>query len=205
MSQSDTFLNGEGDAWYHRNKEKLGKRDPVGDLLGLLPLIRPKRVLEVGCSNGWRLRKMRDKYGCRVSGIDTSQDAVAVAITSGLDDVCWGKFGYSEPWLGGTFDMIIFGFCLYVTEPREWFRIVAEADRLLADGGWLVIHDFNTLQPAYAVPYSPKEGLLAYHLDFSELWTAHPWYHVQDRSRLYVEDECITILQKRTNAIPVRT
>lgn len=208
MNQSDVFLSGEGDAWFHRNKAKLGKRDPVSDLLGLLPLIRPKRVLEVGCANGWRLKKLQATYGCRVSGIDTSADAVAEAVENGLDDVCHGKFGPGlHAWLGGTFDMIIFGFCLYVTEPRDWFKMVAESDRLLADGGHLVIHDTlggDSATGYYAVPYSHKEGLLSYHVDFAELWNGHPWYVERDSSDLWAEGEKVTILHKVTNAIRVR-
>lgn len=200
MSQSDIFISGEGDAWFHRNKAKLGLKDPVNDLLGLLPLIRPKRVLEVGCANGWRLKKMQAKYGCRVSGIDTSADAVAEAVASGLDDVCHGKFG-SIQWLGGTFDMIVFGFCLYVTDPREWFKIVTEADRLLADGGYLVIHDFAPLPTPHAVKYEHKEGALSYHIDFASLWTAHPWYYEYDECE--IGEEKVTILKKMVNTIPV--
>jgi len=29
------------------------------------------------------------------------------------------------------FDLIIFGFCLYLTDWSDWFRIVAEADTVL--------------------------------------------------------------------------
>lgn len=206
MSQSNTFLSGEGDAWFHRNREKLGKRDPVSDLLGLLPLIRPKRVLEVGCANGWRLKKMQAKYGCRVSGIDTSGDAVAEATASGLDDVCYGKFvGGGDSWLGGTFDMIIFGFCLYVTDPRDWFKIVAEADRLLADFGFLVIHDFGDTGLPYAKPYEHKVGTLAYHFGFENLWQSHPFYQKLDVTFDGKTSERVTILHKIPNAIPVRT
>ena len=138
MTQSDAFLSGEGDAWYARNKDKLGQRDPVCDLLNLLPLIRPKRVFEVGCANGWRLKKLRDKYKCRVSGMEPSYDAYVQAMADGLEDVSWGAFPRNDPWLGGTFDMIIFGFCLYVASPSDWFKIVTEADRLLADKGHLI-------------------------------------------------------------------
>ncbi len=204
MNQSDAFLSGEGDAWFQRNRDKLGKRDPVSDLLGLLPLIRPKRVLEIGCSNGWRLKKLREKYGCRVSGIDTSGDAVAEATASGLEDICHGKFGPGpHAWLGGTFDMIIFGFCLYVTEPRDWFKVVAESDRLLADGGHLIIHDFVPPNRPFAKPYEHKTGALSYHVDFVSLWCGHPWYQEYDSAE-NGDDERVTILRKVINAIPVR-
>lgn len=200
MNQSDIFLSSEGDAWYARNKNKLGLKDPVCALLDLLPLIRPKRVLEVGCANGWRLKKLKEKYQCRVSGVDTSHDAVEDALESGLEDVCHDKFG-NATWLGGTFDMIIFAFCLYVTQPSDWFKIVTEADRLLADGGWLVIHDFA--DGPHATPYQHNTGILSYHLNFGSLWTSHPWYWRQDYASL--DGECVTVLKKDKHRLPVKS
>jgi SAM-dependent methyltransferase len=203
MNQSDLFLSGEGDLWFARNKDKLGESDPVCALLALRPAIHPKRVLEVGCANGWRLKKLQKMYECRVSGVDTSADAITAARASGLEDVSWNKFE-TRQWLGGTFDMIIFGFCLYITSPHDWFKIVAEADRLLAHGGHLVIHDFLPEEAPFAVPYKHAAGLLSYHFDFTKLWNAHPWYDAYDNSAEGSQKELVTILRKNINAIPVR-
>src|ERR1700712_3304564 len=59
MKQSDTFLRTEGDGFFRRNAaglarlERNGDDDPVLKAIESLAL-RPKRVLEIGCSNGWR-------------------------------------------------------------------------------------------------------------------------------------------------------
>jgi len=200
MNQSDLFLSGEANEWFKRNREHLGKRDPVGNLLNLLPLVRPRHILEVGCANGWRLLKLKERYKCRVSGIEPSYDACLEAAASGLDDVANDTFGRVQ-WLGGTFDMIIFAFCLYVTSPSDWLRIVAEADRLLSDGGYLVIHDFARPKEAFKKVYEHRPELWSYHVDFAKMWLSHPYYEEYDGADF--DDERVTILRKDQTNIKV--
>ena len=54
--QSDVFLLSEGDAWYERNHAVLKEmdKDPVVCALNGSG-IKPNRLLEIGCSDGWRL------------------------------------------------------------------------------------------------------------------------------------------------------
>ncbi len=60
--QEQVFLDGEGDAWLKRNREKLPvKNDPVLKTLAACK-IRPNKVLEIGCADGWRLRELKAKY-----------------------------------------------------------------------------------------------------------------------------------------------
>ena len=190
---------GEGNRWYSRNKEQLGKRDPVCDLLESAMIV-PKHVLEIGCANGWRLHKMAKDYGCRIAGIDASLNAIDDAKGSGLEDVAWGDCS-QLPWMGGQVDMIIFGFCLYVTDPRSWLKIAAEADRLLMDCGWLVIHDFSDVDPPHARQYEHCDGVKSYHFDFAKLWKGHPSY--TPVYRRIIQDEQVSILLKTENNIPV--
>src|SRR5678810_409658 len=77
--QREIWANGVGDDWYKRNKSMLGNRDMASDALQHLTL-QPRDILEIGAANGWRLKKLKDLYGCNVRGIDISKEAIEDAV-----------------------------------------------------------------------------------------------------------------------------
>jgi len=179
--QRDLFLQGEADEWYLRNREVLLKRDsdPVLDSLAHLKL-QPTSVLEVGCANGWRLELLRQHTGASVAGVDPSSAAIEEghALYPAVDL----RVGTAEELDFGdaSFDLVIFGFCLYLVDPQLLFRVVAEADRVLRDGGHVVIFDF--LEPtAYHNEYVHRPGVRSHKMVFSRLFTAHPAYFLIHR------------------------
>ena len=195
MKQSEIMKYGEADAWFKRNQDKLGKeRDPVAELIASNKIV-PCNVLEVGCADGWRLARLRLRYDCDVYGIDPSRDACRAAL---------GK--YEVPIYRGTardllcgraeHDMIIYGFCLYLTDPEDWFHIAGQGDFGLQDNGYLVIHDFAEPARPYTRPYEHRAGLVSYHFDFAKLWLAHPAYVMV--ARAIDGDTMVTILRKVT-------
>lgn len=193
------FSSVDADAWFERNRGRLGARDPVTDLLQSMNL-RPARVLEIGCSNGWRLAKLHARLGCIVSGIEPGIAAVNEARALGLYDVHIGTAA-SLPFADGAFDMVIFGFCLYLCEPADHLRIAAEADRVLSDGGHIVIHDFDDEVP-FKRRYAHRDGVWSHHMNFARLWDVHPAYHICRRLQ---DEECVTVLRKNmAGAFPVK-
>src|SRR5262249_6170601 len=105
--------------------------------------IRPERVLEVGCSNGWRLERLRERYGSRCFGVEPSAEAVAdrrarfprLRLPEGISALL--PFDGFEP-----FDLLLYCFVLHWVDRRSLLSTIAEADRVLADGGYLVLCDF---------------------------------------------------------------
>lgn len=196
MRQADIFLQSAGDAWLARNLASIGERDPVCDAIDHLGL-KPERVLEVGCANGWRLRKMRERYGCEAYGIDPAKPGNDPRILRG--------WAHSYPEGLPFFDCIIFGHCLYLTDREDLFAIAAEADLHLRHGGHIIIHDFFESTP-FARQYEHHDGVLSYHMDHAALWIAHPWYRKVDECSFPLLGEAVTVLRKdATNAFPVRT
>lgn len=176
-SQKTLFLSGEGDAWYERNKKALEAQgnDPVVEAVCALP--RPQRLLEIGCSNGWRLHRLHVETGAACSGIDPSAQAIEAgrAAFPGLDL----QVGTAEaqPFPDAQFDLVIYGFCLYLCDRRDLMRIAAEGDRVLAEGGHLIIYDFCT-DSAYRNAYSHRPGYYCYKMDYAALFTWNPAYRV---------------------------
>jgi SAM-dependent methyltransferase len=185
------MLESEADAWLERNRDKLGARDRVSEVIEEIRLI-PGRVLEIGCANGWRLAKLRDKYNCEVFGVEPSRQGCIEAAAKRVPVAQSSAAVLPVP---GLFDVVIYGFCLYLTDPADWLRIAAEGDCLLKHGGALIIHDFAETMMPYARRYEHRDDMLAYHIDFAKLWMAHPLYTMITR-KIYDGDEMVTVLKK---------
>jgi ubiquinone/menaquinone biosynthesis C-methylase UbiE len=116
-------------------------------------------------------------YGARVVGIDPSDGAIAdgrarfphIAFARGTADAL--------PFPACSFDFVCFGFCLYLCDRSDLFRIVAEADRVLTDGGHLVIYDFYVRSP-YRRVYHHDRRMFSYKMDYTRLFLANPAYRL---------------------------
>jgi ubiquinone/menaquinone biosynthesis C-methylase UbiE len=177
MKQATAFYKGEADKWYRRNMFKPHEPDRVMEVIRGLN-IKPRTVLEVGCADGWRLRKIREELGSIGYGIDPSKDAIADAPNSierqGIK--CWR--GTAEKLVGvkdHSIDMVIYGFCLYLVDRSDLFSICCECDRALKDNGVVVINDFYSERP-YSRVYEHAPELKSYKQDYAALWLGHPHY-----------------------------
>lgn len=190
MRQRDIFAAGEGGKWLKRNEAKLtGATDPVIEAINKYR-INPKKILEIGCANGWRLKLLKKQFKTTIcGGIDPG---CGEALTKGP---VFLEFGTAEKldFPSESFDLLIYGWCLYLTDPEDYFKITIEGDRVLKDGGYLIVYDFHADHP-YKTPYKHKKGLFSHHYDFSSLWLSHPAYSMYGRT---IQNEtCVTILQK---------
>lgn len=195
MKQAQAFMAGEGRAWLKRNIDKLtGENDPVLEAIDKYGLA-PHDVLEVGCANGWRLKILEEKWGCNVFGIDP-------CIKTHWPNKLMKGTARKLPCPNSTFDTVIYGWCLYLADPDDYFKIAMEGDRVLADRGLIIVYDFHADYP-YKTPYKHKEGLFSHHYDFAKLWLSHPAYSLYGRT---IQGETsVTILQKNLEtAFPVK-
>lgn len=195
--QAEIFLDGEGDAWHERNKDT-PRVDPVMPLLERHG-IAPEMVLEIGCGTGWRLHALRDKYQCACFGIDPSATAIAtgrksypmVNLARGI-----GTKLSTDHFVAGAFDLIIFGFCLYLVDRDDLFFTVAEADRVLKTGGYIAIQDFyEQTSSAVVVPYKHHKGVFCYKMHYEWLWLGSPSYQFIEEQK-YTPGEAVTLIKK---------
>lgn len=199
MSQRDIFVAAEGEAWLKRNESKLtGENDPVIAAIDTYK-IKPEKILEVGCANGWRLKLLEKKFKtARCLGIDPG---IGDRTIRGRLFVEFGTAEYIDC-ADASVDLLIYGWCLYLTDPEDYFKIAMEGDRVLQDGGFIIVYDFHADHP-YKTPYKHKEGLFSHHYDFAKLWLSHPAYSLYGRT---IQGETsVTILQKNLEtAFPVK-
>jgi len=177
MTQKDIFLRGEGDAWFARNESGLARLKLPDDDPIVLEILRLRdhlltvdgvSVLEIGCGSGGRLEWLRNQLRMDCHGIDPSVKAVALAASRGID----ARVGTADelPFEKHSFDVVIFGFCLYLCDREDLFRIAAESDRVLKTPGWLVIRDFYSPMSC-AREYHHKTGVRSYKMDYRTLFT----------------------------------
>lgn len=198
MKQSRIFLESEGDAWHERNKNKDRFPDPVIQIIYDRE-IYPREVLEIGCGEGWRLRRFKeDDPQCRVTGIDTGNHHVI------NDDVYLGTAD-DLPFKDNSFDLVIFGFCLYVCDREDLFKIAYEADRVLQDQGYLIIHDFYPGDVSYCRTYSHDRRIKTFKMDYAKLFTGNPCYKLIEQRVFGTETDtpkgpddqvCVAVLKK---------
>ena len=192
--QEVVFLSGEGDAWFDRNSDAGNTVDPVTDAIVSCGII-PTEVLEVGCGTGWRLNVLKNMYPCLVYGIDPSAKAVAFARQEYDLNIKHGTSGEICGYRRDQFDMVIFGFCLYLVDRDFLFRIIHDTDDVLRDGGHIVIHDFLPDAP-HKKAYHHKNGVFSYKMDYAKLWLGNPAYQRVYNSIIPEDGYGVSIIKK---------
>lgn len=169
-SQSDIFLQGEGNEWFSRNAESYssGKRfidlDYIDNsLLSFRNSIN--KILEIGCASGVKLKELTTVFDASGFGVDPSTQAISEAkrISQGSKNSLSFEVGVASrlPIQNQSFDLIYFSFCLYLVPPEEIESAYIEAHKLLAPGGFLVIHDFDA-NKEISNPYHHLAGITSY-------------------------------------------
>jgi ubiquinone/menaquinone biosynthesis C-methylase UbiE len=178
--QKTAFLQGEGDAWFARNRAPYDpERDPVARAIARLDL-GAKAVLEIGCGGGARLAHLGRRLGAACRGLDPAAAAVAHAAAAHPEVAFERGTADALPYEDAAFDLVILGFCLYLADPSDHFTIAREADRVLRPRGFLVIHDFLPPRP-YRNRYAHRPGLHSYKMEWSRMFLWHPAYSLLHR------------------------
>ena len=174
-----------GDGYYLRRGHLPKRDDPVLNTMTLMEM-KPYVVLEIGCSDGWRIEGIRRKFNCKCYGIDPS----TIAIANGEKDYphIHLSVGTADhlPYADSGVDVVIFGHCLYTCPQRRLFDIAAEANRVLIDDGHLIVYDFYP-KVSYYNQSVDCEKAVVYKMDYSEMFMWHPHYKMIHRNILFEE------------------
>ncbi|MCZ8522480.1 MULTISPECIES: class I SAM-dependent methyltransferase [Paenibacillus] len=126
---------------YSRMPRSTGGLDSAGEwpvFRGMLPELRAKRVLDLGCGFGWHCRYARERGALSVVGVDLSDHMLARARAMTNDPqieyrrVAIEDIDFSE----GQFDVVISSLAFHYVEPFD--RLCSQIYRYLAPGGTLV-------------------------------------------------------------------
>jgi len=185
-AQKDVFLASEGDAWFRRNEQALESRnwstEPLCRKIGELSANGSLSILEIGCGDGSRLQYLAQQHGHQVHGVDPSHAAVAKASERGVG--AYQTTADHLPFADRAFDVVIFGFCLYLCDDGDLFKIAQEADRVLRNPGWLLILDFESLAPRYRA-YHHLAGIQSRKMDYKTMFLWHPYYTLASHEKFH--------------------
>ena len=163
----------EANNYFERNKVTIEKLSAHNDrVMMLLDMynLKPKSVVEIGCSNGYRLSFIHQKYQSKVTGIEPSTHA----IRDGKKKYPFIKFHpctCEKTNIRETFDLAIIHFVLHWIDRHELFTCIKKIDGLIEKGGFLVLGDFGT-DSFVRVPYhhDTKKEAFTYKMPYWDLF-----------------------------------
>jgi SAM-dependent methyltransferase len=194
-------LRTDGDGYYARNYTGIGTiADPIFDQMQILNQVRPiQSVFEIGCTTGFRLEKARAAFGARCAGLEISPTAVAEAHERyPAVDVREGTAPRDmRHWESSSFDVVVVGHVLYLLPRSDLFALAAAVDRLLVDGGHIIVMDF--LSPdAHHSRYSHHPELSVFKHDPSGPWVWSPTFELVSRQVYPLADVVSSVVNPRS-------
>lgn len=204
-SQKEIFKCSEGDCYHQRNRIKLGnllkswENDPIIRAVSVLE-IQPQSILEIGCGNGWRLHALANCYHSKCFGIDPSDLAVREGMNSFPELSLQQAAADEMPYPDEVFDLVILGFCLYLCDRKDLFKIAYEVDRVLMNRGKLIILDFHSSFP-YRNDYAHYADLFSYKMNYASLFVWNPIYSLIYQHTFTRPPEKIHIPDERRSVI----
>ena len=135
-----------------RSVEGLGGAPEWPALRAMLPELRGRRVLDLGCGYGWFCRWAREQGAARVLGIDVSEKMLARARGDTQDKaITYMRADMEQLELSpGSFDLIYSSLALHYVENLD--RLMAQVHQALAPGGSFV---FSVEHPIFTAPSNP--------------------------------------------------
>ena len=143
----NNFLEYEGDSFFTRNLNNLNNINDdiiIKNIINNNILDNSKNILEIGCSNGWRLNELYNiNSNNNYYGIDPSQKAIN-----------YGKINYQNInfkistcdellfYENKKFDLILVPFVFMYIDRELLLKSISEIDRILNNNGILIISDF---------------------------------------------------------------
>ena len=178
--QKKIFLDFEGDNFFERNKAKwFNEKDLI--IKKITQLNNKKKIhnlLEIGCGDGWRLNLINKKTKINCYGIDPSKKAVKninnkkLKIFRGTAD----KLNFKSI----KFDVVVFGFCLYLVDIQDLNKVVHETDKVLKKNSIIVIYDFHS-NNSKILDYKHNKNVKIHMYDFSKMFLGYPQYKLIEK------------------------
>jgi ubiquinone/menaquinone biosynthesis C-methylase UbiE len=175
------FLKDGGDKYHSRNKKKIinfKKELLCKKIESSIKAIKQKKVnvLEIGCGDAQRLIYLKKKFPLvNFYGIDPSSDAIKK--TKELNINLIKSTADKIPFKKEFFDIIVYGFCLYLVDDRDLFKIATEAERVSKKKSFIIIFDFYSKNLIYK-KYKHKKGIFVRKMDYSKIFSWSPYYKI---------------------------
>lgn len=138
---------------------------------------KPRSFLDVGCGEGWLVRRIVERTGCAALGIDGSAQLVEAARQADpagryqqvtYRELIDGAVGFDE-----TFELIAFNYALFDEEAPQLLEALTDC---LSDSGAVVIQTLHPWALAREGDYRDAWRSEDFSAFENEDWTAMPWF-----------------------------
>jgi ubiquinone/menaquinone biosynthesis C-methylase UbiE len=179
------FLNSEGNSYFKRNISTLTKDEYitggndiiVNNIKNILNSSEQFNILEIGCSNGNRLKILNNMFpNNSYYGLDPSTDAIEYA-KENYENINFNVLTCDDMSLfeDKKFDIIMIPFVLMYIDRELLLKSVAEIDRILSNNGILIITDFYSNRQRKNA-YKHLENTFIYKQNFFEIFLSSKNY-----------------------------
>lgn len=180
MRKQHDIFKYEGNRWFSRNPRHLQPDYPdhITAFLRTVSL-RPKRILDIGCANGYRLQMIRGIIpDAEAYGIEPSNKAVQDGIEHYPELHLAEGFSHDLSLFSDNyFDMVVVSFVLHWVDRTKLLTTISEIDRVLNDGGTVMIQDFAPGTPCKtSYHHLPEESVFTYKQAYWTVFTASNLY-----------------------------
>ena len=172
-NQELAFTSNEGDNWFIRNKSKIKENSAEISLLcnWLMPYqCHIDNILEIGSGAGNKLAQICWQLNAMGWGVEPSKKAVDFA-NKNYNKNC--KFTVATAdnlsFVNITFDLVHFGFCLYLVSRNKIDIVIEQADKLVKPGKFLSIVDFDP-RSSFENDYIHFEGIKSYKTNYYKMF-----------------------------------
>ncbi|MGA2418073.1 MAG: class I SAM-dependent methyltransferase [Candidatus Staskawiczbacteria bacterium] len=177
MTNQDKIFNSfEGDKWFDRNKGHLSLKDDMALLLIEMYKLKPKRVLEIGACNGYRLSEINKRYNSKVFAVEPSIEAIKDGKKK-WPFINFERAAIAEMQQKEQFDLVIVNSVLHWVDRKNLLESVSKIDRVTKNNGLLILGDFQT-PIAIKRKYKHIEDLevFTYKLNYKNIFLATGFY-----------------------------
>ena len=189
FSQKKVFLKKEGNAYFLRNMHL--KRNFEKDVLTKViekKLINSnkKNILEIGCGDAGRLNYLKNKFfNNNYFGLDPSTLAIKFGKKTNSNLKLKTGDASELKFVNNKFDIVIYGFCLYLCDDDDLFKISSECYRVLKKNGFIIIQDFITSRLLYN-DYHHEKNIKSRKMDYIKMFNWHPKIVLQSKSKYLI-------------------
>jgi len=170
------FLSFEGNHWFERNYMNLDIKNDV--ILKQLQINNhhEKIILEIGCSNGWRLNEFyKQNSNNKYIGIEPSEKAIEFGRKNYPNIELYHSTCDEIPIENDYCDIILIPFVFMYIDRKLLFKSVYEIDRILKNKGLLIITDFYSNIPRKN-SYKHIENTFIYKLSYFQIFLSSQNY-----------------------------
>lgn len=172
----DIFIKEEGDNFYKRNYKSLNTSIDI--ITNNISIKNNFNILEIGCSNGYRLSYLKkNNPDSNFFGIDPSISAIENGSNDKDINLSVGTCDHLN-FQNNFFDIILIPFVFMYVDRDLLLKSVSEIDRVLKNGGKLIITDFYPNKPRKN-SYKHIDGMFIYKQKYFEIFTSTNNYFLQ--------------------------